>query len=172
MKYLGIDYGDNRIGLAVCDVNEQLAFALKVLERKLFPAKEQLFGELIRLAEYERIDGGIVIGIPIPLSPKTDLGEPLTCRKVRNFAARLGRRTELPIYLINEALSSNEAAYKLWEAGIKGKKLKNKLDMAAAAIILQQFLNLPLEQRALYIMERCNFQRKGSDKREIITCTN
>lgn len=156
MKYLGIDYGDERVGLAVCDAGERLAFGLKTLERRLLPTKEQFFGELLGLVEQEDI-GGVVIGLPLPLTPKADLGEPLTCRKARNFAARLARRTDLPIYLVNEALSSSEAEDRLRQAGFKGIKLKNKLDAQAAAIILQQFLNLPLEQRTRYTLERFSF---------------
>ena len=153
MKYLGVDYGDERVGLSVCDADERLAFGLKTLERKLLPTKEQFFGELLSLVEQEGI-GGLVIGLPLPLNPKAALAEPLTCRKVRNFAGRLARRTALPIYLVNEALSSSEAEDRLRQAGLKGRKLKNKLDAEAAAIILQQFLNLPLEQRTRYALKR------------------
>ncbi|MBQ4132820.1 MAG: Holliday junction resolvase RuvX [Desulfovibrionaceae bacterium] len=153
MKYLGIDYGDERTGLAVCDQGERMAFALKTLHRKTLPGREEFLRALLAIAE-EQGAGGLVIGLPLPLNPDPDMGEPRTCRKARNFAARLGRRTSWPIYLINEALSSSEAEERLRQAGFKGQKLKDKLDAEAAAVILQQFLNLPLEQRALCELAR------------------
>ena len=148
MRYLGIDFGEQRIGLAVCDPNERMAFALKTLQRRQVPGREQFFSALLSIAAAEAVNG-LVIGLPLPLEPHPELGEPLTCRKVRNFAAALARRTSLPIYLVNEALSSNEAEMRLREAGLRGQKLEERLDAEAAAVILQQFLNLPPEQRSL-----------------------
>ena len=163
MKYLGVDYGEERVGLAVCDAAETMAFALRTLERRSMPTKEQFFGELLKVIAEEAI-AGIVIGLPLPLDPPPDpalnpldahgqsdsenkLEESLSCRKVRNFAGRLARRVDLPIYLVNEALSSSEAETRLQQAGFKRDKLKARLDAEAAAVILQQFLNLPMEKR-------------------------
>ena len=149
MKYLGIDYGDERVGLAVCDAAESMAFALRTLERKSMPTKEQFFDELLKIFAEEGV-GGIVIGLPLPLNSTVDLEEPLSCRKARNFAERLARRTQLPIFLVNEALSSSEAETRLQQAGFKRDQLKARLDAEAAAVILQQFLNLPPEKRISY----------------------
>ena len=153
MKYLGIDYGDERVGLAVCDSAETMAFALETLERKLLPTKALFFDALLKIIAEEAVEG-VVIGLPLPLDPKEvhnhNAEEPLSCRKARNFAARLGRRIALPIYLVNEALSSAEAERRLQAAGFKRDKLKAKLDAEAAAVILQQFLNSPPEQRQIY----------------------
>lgn len=150
MKYLGIDYGDERIGLAICDQGESIAFGLKTIQRKLMPTKEAFFAALLNIIEQEQIEG-VVIGLPLPLNKyENQPDESLTCRKVRNFAARLSRRMNLPIYLVNEALSSAEAESRLLEAGLRGQKLKDNLDAEAASIILQQFLNLPKEKISPY----------------------
>ena len=154
MKYLGIDYGDERVGLAISDQDERMAFALKVIHRKFLPTKEAFFNSLLNTIDEEGAKG-IVIGLPLPLyKPEDKPEEPLTCRKARNFAARLHRRlpsqSEISIFFVNEALSSSEAEARLHEAGLKGQKLKDKLDAEAAAIILQQFLNLPQEKRIAY----------------------
>ena len=150
MKYLGIDYGDERIGLAISDHEERMAFALATLSRKTLPSKEAFYAALLNIIEEHNAEG-VVVGLPLPLTRQLDASqEPLTCRKARNFAASLARRCPVPIYLVNEALSSSEAESRLQEAGFKGQKLKEKLDAEAAAVILQQFLNLPQEKRTRY----------------------
>ena len=150
MKYLGIDYGEERIGLAISDHEERMAFALTTLSRKTLPSKEAFFTALLNIIA-EQNAGGVGVGLPLPLNQHQGLSkEPPTCRKARNFAARLARRCSMPIYLVNEALSSSEAESRLQEAGFKGQKLKEKLDAEAAAVILQQFLNLPQEKRTRY----------------------
>ena len=156
LKYLGIDYGEERIGLAAGESNSGLAFALPTLQRKKYPGREAFFVAILKIIEQESIEA-IVVGLPLPLTPLTtpvnsplnltqpEL-EPLSCRRARNFAASLKRRCALPIFLVNEALSSAEAEERLKEAGLKGKKLLNALDSQAAVIILETFFNLPVEQ--------------------------
>lgn len=168
MKYLAIDYGEKRIGLAASDVSGSLAFALVALQRKKYPTREEFFAAILKIIEQEKIEA-IVVGLPLPLTPLTTAQkpslnlaqpgpepepepgpepepEPLTCRRARNFAASLKRRCALPVFLVNEALSSAEARSRLEEAGLKGKKLLEALDSQAAVIILETFLNSPVEQ--------------------------
>lgn len=133
MKYLGIDFGTKRVGLAVSDPGESMAFPLRTVVRT---TRDKLFAELLQVIEEEKIEG-VVIGLPLGL----DGMDTLTTRQVRNFAARLGRRTTLPLYYKNEELSSFDAEQELRESGLSGKKLKEALDRHAAARILQSFLN-------------------------------
>ena len=65
------------------------------------------------------------------------------------MAARLARRTSLPVYLMPELLSSHEAEERLRLAGKSGKALRDVLDQAAAVAILESFLALPEERRVL-----------------------
>ena len=106
LKYLGIDYGEERIGLAAGESNSGLAFALPTLQRKKYPGREAFFVAILKIIEQESIEA-IVVGLPLPLTPLTtpvnsplnltqpEL-EPLSCRRARNFAASLKRRCALP----------------------------------------------------------------------------
>ena len=138
MKYLGIDYGLRRTGIAVSDEGGQMAFPRPALHMR---GKDIFFAELLALAEREGIQA-FVVGLPL-----RETGEDSeSTRQARNMAARLKRRSPLPVYLMNEYLSSHEAENRLREAGAAGEKLKKKLDSAAAVGILESFLALPAER--------------------------
>lgn len=146
MKYLGIDYGQKRTGIAVSDSGGRMAFPRKGL---LMRGKDIFFSELLALAQAEAVEA-FVVGLPLRSSGE----DSETTRQVRNMAARLGRRSTLPIYLMDESLSSLDAESRLREAGRKGGDLKDRLDSASAVAILESFLALPEERR-----EKCRFER-------------
>jgi len=130
MRTLGIDFGLKRVGLALTDPRGSMAFPYKTIVRT---TREGFFAEIVAILEREDVEA-IVIGLPLTLSGE----DSMTTRQVRNFAASLGRRTELPITLMDERLSSFAAAQDLAEAGIThGKRLKAALDQQAAVRILQ-----------------------------------
>lgn len=141
MKYLCIDYGQKRTGIAVCDAAESMVFPRATLNMR---GKEIFFLELLAVAREEKASA-FVIGLPI----RENGEDSETTRQVRNMATRLKRRTPLPIYFMLESLSSFDAEIRLREAGIGGKKLKEKLDSIAAVAILESFLALPPEKRIL-----------------------
>ena len=93
----------------------------------------------------EEAPKAIVVGLPL----YADGNESLSTKQVRNFVARLQRRTELPIYLMPEFLSSEEAASDLREAGVTLSKQKSILDQQAAVRILESFLAEPDPDRRL-----------------------
>jgi putative Holliday junction resolvase len=66
---------------------------------------------------------------------------------VRNFVARLRRRSSLPVYLVAEELSSFEAGEDLREAGLSFREREAVVDQQAAVRILESFLNLPEDRR-------------------------
>ena len=76
-----------------------------------------------------------------------DGAECTATRQVRNFAESLKRRTALPIYWINEVLTSNDAEQRLYEQGLGFAKVKEIVDQHAAAVILESFLELPEHKR-------------------------
>jgi putative Holliday junction resolvase len=129
MKTIGIDFGTKRIGLAMTDAEGILAYPYKVMVKT---TRDAMFAELLEIIETEKVDE-IVIGLPLSLSGE----DTLTTRQVRNFATSLGRRTNLPIHLVDERLSSVAAEYELKEAGLWNKKRKKNLDSQAAKIILE-----------------------------------
>ena len=139
MKYIGIDYGTKRTGLAATDTGGTMAFPRKTITMN---TRNKFFAELLAFIT-EEAPAGIVIGLPLSL----DGEETLTSRQVRNFADRLMRRCTLPVYLIPEALSSFEAEEQLREAGLKTHEIKKVLDQQAAVRILQSFIHTEERKR-------------------------
>jgi putative Holliday junction resolvase len=135
MKYLALDYGTRRVGMAVTDPEGRMAFPRRTLSRRLRAA---FFEELARALEEEKPDI-LVLGLPL----RRDGSESLTTRQARNFAASLKRRTSLPLYWMEEELSSCEAERDLRESGRSGRKGFAEIDQQAAVRILESFLSLP-----------------------------
>ncbi len=142
MKYLCIDYGLVRTGIAVTDAGGRMAFPRCTIHCPPQSPRADFFAKLLACIEEEQ-PTALVVGLPLYL----DGNESLTTRQVRNFVARLQRRTSLPIYLMPEALSSEEASSDLWESKLKGKKHKDVLDQQAAVRILQSFLALSPQEK-------------------------
>ena len=130
MKLLGIDYGQKRIGLAVA--RGGMAFPFKTL---LKDSRDKLFSDLLGIIESEGVEG-IVLGLPLDMEG----AQTLTTRQVLNFRDSLARRTELPIHMVNEALTSFDARDRLREAGVPARKQKEMLDQMAAVCILEIYL--------------------------------
>jgi putative Holliday junction resolvase len=137
---LGIDFGERRIGVALSDPERRLAVPWGVVERT---SDRQAIGELAALA---RAEGAtlLVAGEPRRLDGGT--GE--AARRARGFAERLARAARLPLVLVDEALSSAEAARRLAEAGVEGRARRGRLDAVAAQILLQEALDRGLGEAA------------------------
>jgi len=132
MRCLGIDFGLKRVGLALSDPTGTLVSPYRTIERT---TRDALFDELAEILQKESVTT-IVVGLPLSL----DGQDTLTTRQVRNFAQSLGRRTDLPIHLVDERLSSALAEEELNAAGLRGQKQKAALDSQAAAVILRSWL--------------------------------
>ena len=139
MKYLALDYGLKRVGVAVSDPEGRMAFPRCTLARD---TRDGFFSELLALLERERPDA-VVLGLPLHV----DGTECLTTRQVRNFAASLKRRMALPLYWIDEAFTSRQAESDLREAGLSARAIKQVVDQQAAVRILETFLAQPENRR-------------------------
>ena len=139
MKYLALDYGLKRVGVAVSDPEGRMAFPRCTLARD---TRDGFFSELLALLERERPDA-VVLGLPLHV----DGTECLTTRQVRNFAASLKRRMALPLYWIDEALTSRQAESDLREAGLSARAIKQVVDQQAAVRILETLLAQPENRR-------------------------
>ena len=139
MKYLALDYGLKRVGVAVSDPEGRMAFPRCTLARD---TRDGFFSELLALLERERPDA-VVLGLPLHV----DGTECLTTRQVRNCAASLKRRMALPLYWIDEALTSRQAESDLREAGLSARAIKQVVDQQAAVRILETFLAQPENRR-------------------------
>lgn len=129
--------GRRRVGLAVSDPSGVLARPLATLEVGAHDAVERVAREVSRLAGEEESLAGIVVGLPARLD-----GSPTDqTAHVAAFIDALKTRTSLPIMGADERLTSREAESRLALRERSWKKRKAKLDAAAAAIILQDFLD-------------------------------
>ena len=139
MRVVGFDIGEKRIGVAISDLTGTLARPLGVLRPSglEIDALDIVASEIARLAREEDGVGAIVIGLPRRLdgSP-TDLTP-----RVEQFARKLEITTALRVTLQDERLSSPEAESRLAVRDKDWRSRKAKLDAAAAAVILQDYLD-------------------------------
>ena len=141
MRVLAIDFGARRIGLAVSDVSATLARPLTTLavdpRLSAIAAVDLVTAEIARLGDDDEGIGTIVVGIPSHLdgTPSDQTG------RVAAFVAALKARTSIPVEIEDERLSSREAESRLAVRERDWRKRKVRLDAAAAAVILQDYLD-------------------------------
>lgn len=142
-RYLGLDVGSRRIGVAVSDELGLTAQPVLTLVRRHNPRDD--LRSLARLARRFGV-AGIVVGNPLHLSGESS---PQAAR-THAFAAELGTLTGLPIHLWDERLTTREAHQILYEAGHPRQEHRKVVDQVAATLILQDFINqrLPPLHRA------------------------
>ena len=142
MRFLSVDYGRKRIGLALSDATGTLArpwetvvaaatpsLSAAVVQARLERFARETLGE-------DRIEA-IVVGLPRRLNGSDND----QTAGARQFAAVLATRTGLRVHLQDERLTSHEAEMRLSERERDWRARKDKLDAAAAAIILQDYLD-------------------------------
>ncbi|MGB7264508.1 MAG: Holliday junction resolvase RuvX [Terracidiphilus sp.] len=133
-RFLALDIGSRRIGVAVSDELGLTAQPVLTLERRR--SRSEDLRSLARLCRRFGV-AGIVVGNPLHLSGEASA----RADKTRAFAAELGERTGLPIHLWDERLTTHEAHQMLYEAGHARQKHKEVVDQVAATLILQSFLD-------------------------------
>src|SRR5579863_7110756 len=133
-RYLAIDVGNRRIGVAVSDELGLTAQPVLTLERR--SSRREDLRSLARLCRRFGV-AGIVVGNPLHLSGEASP----RAVKTQAFAAELGELTGLPIHLWDERLTTREAHEILYEAGHARQKHRKVVDQVAAVMILQGFLD-------------------------------
>ncbi len=136
---LGLDVGDQRVGLAVSDASGTLARPLRTIMRRgtIRDVLTEVADEIQRLEADDDSLGGIVVGLPRRLDGR----ETEQTVRVRRFADRLRALTALPLAFQDERLSSREAERRLALVERDWRRRKRTLDAAAAAVILQDHLD-------------------------------
>ncbi len=133
-RYLGLDVGAKRIGVAVSDELGLTAQPVLTLERRRNPRED--LRSLARLARRFSVVG-IVVGNPLHLSGETSE----RAQKTQAFARDLGELAKLPIHLWDERLTTREAHQILYQAGRERQQHRQVVDQVAATLILQSFLD-------------------------------
>lgn len=132
-RWLGLDIGDKRVGIAVSDETGTLARPLFALIRA---SKKEDFARILALCDEYQIEG-IIAGLP-----KTLRGEEgPQARRVRRYVDELRAALNLPIEFWDERFSSVDAAERLAMSPGRRARTKGDIDAAAAAIILQEYLD-------------------------------
>ena len=133
LRTLAIDLGGARCGVAIDDELGKLAHP-----RPNLPAKDRkvLLESLVALAAVEHV-GRFVLGLPLDLRGR----EGRSAERVRAFAHQLADLSGLDVVLWDERLTTVEAARALHQGGHDARAQKSKIDGAAAATILQAFLD-------------------------------
>lgn len=127
MKILGIDYGSKRIGIAISDENQKMAFPKKVLLND-----EKLFDNLKSLIEEEGI-----LKVVLGESKDFKMQDNPIMKEIKKFKNKLEEKFNLEIILHPEVLSSHQAVKMAGE-------VNDMIDASAASIILQSYLDLKM----------------------------
>ncbi len=130
---LAFDFGEKRIGVAVGESLLKVAHPLTTINAEQNALK---FAQIANIAQEWR-PSLLVVGLPMHMDGEAHVLTQL-CKK---FAQRLEGRFNLPVMMIDERLSSTEAAQNLNAAGVKGIKQKAMLDAVAAQTILQSYFD-------------------------------
>ncbi|MCE5186169.1 MAG: Holliday junction resolvase RuvX [Planctomycetaceae bacterium] len=132
MRYLAIDHGEKRTGLAICDASETLVSPHSVVETS---SRQVLLDRVLALLKQENIEA-VVVGLPLNM----DGTEGPRAKQVRHFGSLLERQGGIPVFFHDERLSSFEADHLAIDLELTRKKKKKRLDAIAASAILTSFL--------------------------------
>jgi putative Holliday junction resolvase len=143
MRFLGVDFGKRRIGLALSDDTALLARPWRTIAAGPTPeASATMLADLIaRLRADEDPEAGELVGLVVGLPRRLNGEDTHQTAPARFFAGHLGALTGLVVHLQDERLSSYEAESRLAEREPDWRLRKEQLDAAAAAVILQDFLD-------------------------------
>ena len=136
MVILGLDVGDRRVGVAASDASGTLATPRGVIQRR---SRAEDFASVARLIEMFGADK-VIVGLPLSLDGQ--MGP--QARRVARYAGALARALNIPVQLVDERYSTATADALLVESG---RKRRVQIDAAAAAVILQDFLDCQRAQR-------------------------
>lgn len=130
---MALDIGEKRIGIAVSDPNEHVASPICVLPADEVIAGARSFQRVLEDWEPE----ALLCGLPKTLSGE----EGPQAQRIREVAQSVANATHLPLEFADERLSSAEAKRSLHEKGLSEKAMRGKVDMIAASIFLQSWLD-------------------------------
>jgi len=135
-RWMAVDWGERRIGLALSDPSGIIASPAGVIVRR--PGKRPPIAELVRRADALEARA-IVMGLPLD-GEGEDTPRATECRRV---ASELARRMKLPVALLDERFTTATALRAIHEMGGSTRGRKGDVDALAATVLLQQALRMP-----------------------------
>ena len=132
-RLLGVDFGDVRTGIAICDASRFLASGMNVIS----PGGIEKTAQAIAQIAAEQKVCAIVIGLPVNM----DGSEGSRAQRCRKLASLIGESSDIPTLLFDERMTTMTAARYLNETNTRGKKRKQVIDALSAQIILQNCLD-------------------------------
>ncbi|MDP7008865.1 MAG: Holliday junction resolvase RuvX [Phycisphaerales bacterium] len=132
MRFLGVDLGDKRTGLAIADEEPPMVHPIQVLD---IPIGEQLVDAIIHAIETHCADA-IVLGLPLDMDGSVGPRAKLT----KEFGEKITSKTTVDMYFQDERLTSVAAEEHLSQSGRTHKQKKKVRDAIAASEILSDFL--------------------------------
>lgn len=141
MRYLAIDLGDKRTGIAIGDSQTRIVTPVEVLETPIRERDGDALLDAIARAVQDQLgppsaNAALVVGLPINM----DDTEGPRAKMVREFGAKIAARTGLEVHFHDERLSSASADWSMARTGLTRGQKKAKRDALAAAAILTDFL--------------------------------
>ena len=137
MRIMGLDFGSKTVGVAISDALLVTAQGIEIIRRKEENKLRQTLARIEELiVEYEVEE--IVLGLPKNMNATEGIRAELTME----FKEKLERRTGLHVHMWDERLTTVAADKTMMEAGIRREKRKDYVDMIAATLILQGYLDL------------------------------
>ena len=134
VRFLGVDYGDRRIGISISDPTGTIARPHSLIEGKKDDEAAKEIGSIVEEFEVSTV----VLGLPRNM----DGSEGFRSEKTHDFAKLLKSVIgNVPVELLDERLSTVQANRSLNIMNVSGKKKKKKIDSMAAALILQTYLD-------------------------------
>lgn len=130
---MAFDFGTKRIGVAVGETGSRLAHPLTTVSAGTNDERFDAIGRLID----EWKPSMLLVGLPVHM----DGAEHEMTARARRFARRLEGRFSLPVEMIDERLSTNDAASRLHDAGVESRRQKSVRDQVAAQGMLQTWLD-------------------------------
>ena len=134
MKILALDIGEKRTGVACGDTVSKTALPISTIDTREMLKSPQ---KLKAVAEEHQVEM-LLVGLPVSL----DGQENSQAERVRELADRIAQILVLPLVFQDERLSSAEAKRFLREAGYTERQMRGKIDMIAASLVLQTYLDL------------------------------
>ena len=136
MRIMGLDYGSKTVGVAISDELLLTAQGKEIIRRKEENKLRRTLARIEELIQEYKVER-IVLGLPLNMD-QTPSERSQLCLE---FKEKIERRTAVPVVMWDERLTTVEADEIMDEAGIKGRDRKEYVDMIAAQIILQDYLD-------------------------------